>query len=446
VTANPQFLLVTSDAHLPAEFAAAMQGTSDYTPVTLTSPTFRQAAEMAKSRHPHMAVVELTRDLRALKAFTEEMAVCAPDAVIVAAFSPHLFGHEVSESALLIEAMRAGVRDFLRRPISTADLQGLLGRLLRRPTARSTRQGAVISFVSNKGGVGKSTLTVNIACGLARRRPGRVLILDASLQMGVCAALLDIRPATTLTDAVRQKDRLDEVLIHQLATPHDSGVHVLAAPADAVEAAEIDEEILSRVLTLARRAYDFVLVDTFPLLDRVMIAALDVSDRVYVVLESVVPTVLGGAKLLEVFDTLGYRRERQRVVLNRYSHFAGNLPPADVAARLKRDIDHVFPYEKKLLIASNLGRPYVLNSGRWFNPFKRALDEIVADIEHLGRASGARSAERAPTSGARLGERAPTTARSGDLGPTVRQAERKALSSANGEFPVPGKQEALHEP
>ena len=87
--------------------------------------------------------------------------------------------------------------------------------------------------------------------------------------------------------------------------PHSSGLHLLAAPADAVEAADIDDEVLSRILTLARRTYDFVLVDTFPMLDRAIVAVLDLSDRAYVVLENVVPTLLGAVKLVEVLRGLG---------------------------------------------------------------------------------------------------------------------------------------------
>ena len=160
--------------------------------------------------------------------------------------------------------------------------------------------GRVVCFVSNKGGVGKSTTAVNAACGLALRHPGRVLLVDASLQMGVGASLLDLTPATSLLDVVREADRLDEILLRQLAAPHSSGLHLLAAPDDAVAASEIDDEIISRLVTLARRTYDFVIVDTFPMLDRAMVAVLDHSDRAYVVLENVVPTVLGGVKFLQV--------------------------------------------------------------------------------------------------------------------------------------------------
>ena len=95
--------------------------------------------------------------------------------------------------------------------------------------------------------MGKSTTAVNAAVGLAVRHPERVLLIDASLQMGVCASLLDLTPATSLTDVVREKDRLDETLIRQLAVPHKSGLHLLAAPADAVEAGDIDDEVMSRI-------------------------------------------------------------------------------------------------------------------------------------------------------------------------------------------------------
>ena len=179
--------------------------------------------------------------------------------------------------------------------------------------------------------MGKSTIAVNVACGLARRGPERVVLIDGSLQMGVCATLLDLRPQTTMTDAAQERGRLDEVLLRQLTTAHACGLHLLAAPRDAVEAAMIDDEIISRIVTLARRTYDYVIVDSFPMLDRVVMAVLDLSDRAYIVIESVVPTLLGGAKFLKLLGDLGVPQDRIRVIVNRYMNFAGNLKPADVS-------------------------------------------------------------------------------------------------------------------
>jgi len=115
------------------------------------------------------------------------------------------------------------------------------------------------------------------------------------------------------------------------------------------------------------------------MVDRVRMAVLDVSEAVYVVLDSVVPKLLGGAKLLELFDGLGLPAARQRVVCNRYSNFAGNLKPADVAERLGRPVDYILPSQKKWVIAGNIGRPFVLDAPTGFG-FGRAFKALVGDI------------------------------------------------------------------
>jgi pilus assembly protein CpaE len=379
---TPKILIVSPDARLQAEVDAALQGVADTNAVLHYAPDCRQGIEAIQTWRPLITLVEMGKDLRALKTFADEAAIAAPETNLAAVFSLDLFGPDTSESAILIEAIRAGIQDFLRRPISRADLGQLLDRLHRKAAIPvRTAAGKIISFISNKGGVGKSTLSVNLACGLAVRHPDRVLLIDASLQLGVCASMLDLKPATSLTDAVRERNRLDETLLRQLAVPHSSGLHLLAAPRDALEAADVDEEAIARVLTLARRTYDFVFVDTFPLIDSVMMAVMDLSDRVFLVTESVVPTLLGMVNLIRVLDNLGFPKDRQRIIVNRYSSFAGNLPAADVAARLGREVDHVVPYEKKLLIASNIGQPYVLNAWTWWGigkVFAEMIEELPA--------------------------------------------------------------------
>ncbi len=279
--------------------------------------------------------------------------------------------------------MRCGVSDFLRRPLSTADLSRFMSPDSHAETARQNasdhRLGRVVSFISNKGGVGKSTLATNAGVAIARRNKQSVLLIDGSIQMGVGAALLDLRPAATLTDLAREIDRLDPTMIRQSAAIHSSGLHLLAAPADAVEAMEVDDLLLARVITLARQTYDVVIVDTFPMFDRVVIAALDLSDRVYIVLENVVPTLLGGIKLLSVLERIGYPAHRQSIVLNRQQRVAGSLSIEDVADRMQRDIDHVLPFDKRVMAAANCGVPIAMASLR-FSGFSRALERLANDV------------------------------------------------------------------
>jgi pilus assembly protein CpaE len=366
---------------------------------------FGQAVEAARSRQPQVTLVEMTPDLRRLKLLVEELRAAAPETAVVAAFRPDALPPDVPESLVLIEALRLGVRDFVRRPVSSDELTGLLDRVAAPREELPSRRGKVITFISNKGGVGKSTLALNTACGLAQRLPGRVLLVDASLQMGVCAALLDIEPPATLTEAVRQRDRLDERLLRELAIVHSSGLHLLAAPHNAVEAAEVTEEAMTQVLALARRCYDFVVVDTFPLLDGVVMSILDQADRVYLVLENVVPTLLGGVKLLAVLDRLGLPRERLQIVLNRYTARGGNLRATDVADRLDRDVDFVVPHDRRIVMAANLGEPFLLRRAL-FSGAAREMRRLADDVSHLanGRAPSPKNGFVLPAASSAQGE------------------------------------------
>jgi pilus assembly protein CpaE len=382
VSTTTQLLILTADPKLQDEIRSAARGLGDRAPVVHFEREMRAAVEAVRSRLPAVVLTEMGSNLGTLKALAQDARAVSPETTLAAVIGAELQG-EAAESTLLIEALRLGVKDFLRRPISGRELDQLLHRAQQPASpAGSNKAGAVVSFISNKGGVGKSTLSINAACGLALRHPGDVLLIDASLQMGVAASTLDLRPEATLTDAVRERDRLDETMLRQLAVPHQSGLSLLAAPNSAVEAAEINDEAISRIITLARRTFRYVIVDTFPLLDGVVIAILDLSDRAYIVLENVVPTLLGGVKLVELLAGLGYPPEGQRVLLNRYTSIAGSLRPEDVATRLGRSVDLVLPYDKHVLMAANTGRPYALSPSRFFG-FGPPLKELIADVESL---------------------------------------------------------------
>jgi pilus assembly protein CpaE len=251
-----------------------------------------------------------------------------------------------------------------------------------------------MTFLSNKGGVGKSTLSVNAACGLALRHPDDVVLIDASLQMGDCAMLLDLKPTTTIVDAVRERDRLDRTLLRHLTLRHGSGLRVLAAPADALEGSEIDDEAIARIVNMARRSFKYVIVDTFPMLDSVLMALLDASDAAFVVIQGLAPAVAGAARLLPVLEGLGIAPARQRLVLNyNYKPFLGNLKPSDIADRLQRTIDYVVPYDHRVLASVDTGKPQVLYSRPW-QRFGRSVNQLIADLD--GWTSQAAGGDSAP--------------------------------------------------
>jgi pilus assembly protein CpaE len=378
----PKIVIISSETAMQAEFEDALASLSNLSPIIHMARSHREGIEIARSRQPDIIIIEIDNNLEVFKIFAEEIKIVAPNAIIIAVFNSNIFNTEESESNFIIDAFRAGASDFLRRPISRSDLEFVLMHIFRRKTDIKTQQlGKIITFFTNKGGVGKSTISTSVACILARKYPGKILLLDASLQFGICSGLLDLKPVTTLADAAKQFSRLDETLLQELTTPHDSGLYLLAAPFNALEAASIDDDIISRVLTLARRVYEIIIIDTFPMIDRVMMGILDLTDKTYLITESLVPVLHGTRQLLNILDELGYKKDNRRIILNKYSNSLGHLKPQIIIDEMKFKIDYIVPYEKKLTVAANLGEPFVLRNNWLTSKFTKTIKHIADDIE-----------------------------------------------------------------
>lgn len=394
-------LIVGGDPALEEEFRSALSRVPDRQGTLYYVDTYREAVEVARRRQPNLTLIEIDRSASEIAALAKDLQAQVPESAIAGAFTPDRLEQGQSEGATIIELLRAQVRDFLRRPLSTTELRVVLDRLFSRlPDAAPASQGQVAAFLSNKGGVGKSVLSVNVACGLALRHPEEVLLIDASLQIGTCAMLLDLRPTTSIVDAIRERDRLDKTLLRHLTLRHASGLRLLAAPADALEGADVDDEAISRIINMARRSFKYVVVDTFPMLDSVLMAILDVTDVALIVVQGLAPAVAGIARLLPVLEGLGLPASRQRLVLNyNYRPFLGNLQPSDIANRLERTVDYVVPYERGVLTSMNTGSPHILHTRRW-ERFGRAINRLVDDLD-VWPVDAARDAAQPQTSGER---------------------------------------------
>ncbi|MEM7474852.1 MAG: AAA family ATPase, partial [Planctomycetota bacterium] len=345
------------------------------------------AVDITRAREPKAGLIELVGDHSTDCNRISELKAVAPDIVLAAVFSAEAGDSKIT-SEYMVELVRLGVNDFLRRPMAAGEIHSFFSRL--EPTnvpSEATRLATCFAFISNKGGVGKSTLAVNLATSLAMRYPEDVLLIDASLQMGVCAPMLNVTPETSLLDAIDQRQRLDQTLIRQLATPHESGLLLLAAPPDPLAAADIDDQAIARVLNLARRTFKFVVVDTFPLFDQIVMSVLDITNRAYLVLDNVVPTVLSAVQLLRLLESLQYPRERIRIVVNRYRQIAGNPLIDDVTKSLASDVSHVVPFDKRAITAANVGRPCAMDMVRW-SKLHRALGQLRDEAIRLSDAQG----------------------------------------------------------
>lgn len=212
----------------------------------------------------------------------------------------------------------------------------LSGALVRHATGvtQEARSGRIFTVFSSKGGVGKTTLSVNLAIALAQLSHRPVALVDLDLQFGDVVALVGEQTPNSIHDLAHVAV-IDQVTVERAMTPlGGTGVRVLAAPDGPQYAEDVPPRIILEILALLKEHYQFVVVDTAPGFSEVNVAALDLADQVLTVVTPEVITVRSAKQALELFASgLNYSRGKIRLVMNR-SGTQSTLASDDVASVL----------------------------------------------------------------------------------------------------------------
>lgn len=280
----------------------------------------------------------------------------------------------VNQEALdLRRAMRAGAVDAIAIPVLDADAivaareaeQSALIKASRNAAIREDnkqKDARVITVCGTKGGVGKTTLSVNLAVAFAKMGL-KVVLLDLDLQFGDAAILLDIQPKKTIYEWVKEEyensaGNLDRYLQH-----HSSGVALLPAPLRPEFAEVVAGEHVGIAIGELRRQFDLVLVDTPPALLETGLVALDNSSDILLVTASDLPTLKNSKLCIETLESLGLQ-ERLKLVLNRDTKNEG-IAYTSIQTVLDAPIFSRVPSEGKTVMPSvNKGNPFVLSAPR----------------------------------------------------------------------------------
>ncbi|GAB2582405.1 AAA family ATPase [Ramlibacter solisilvae] len=218
----------------------------------------------------------------------------------------------------LINSMRAGVREVLPSPAPAVMLQSAVARIAAKfASTRGNTKGKIVALLPCKGGSGATFLATNLGYQLAESRS--VLLIDLNLQFGDALSFVhDGKPPSTIADVAREITRLDASLLASSTVKVTPNFSILAAPEDLAQAMEVRPDHVEAILNVAVTQYDFVLLDLGLNLDPIAIKALDRAQRIYVVMQSELPSVRNAGRLLQVFRSLGYPQDKTEVILNRY--------------------------------------------------------------------------------------------------------------------------------
>lgn len=243
-----------------------------------------------------------------------------------------------SNPELILAALRAGVHEFASSPIDAKEFGVAVGRLVRRMKSPASKAGTAIAVYSAKGGLGTTTVAVNLATAIAKQHPSRrVALADYVVVGGDVRVVLDLKPSYDVGDLVMKVDRIDGELLFSLLTQGAGGVWALPS-SDNPEVLElIDANAATTIMSQLRAHFGYVVVDTEHYLSEGTLAALDAADRVVLVTQLSVPALRSTQRTLQLFERLGYPAGKVAVVVNR-ADAESALSVADAESVLGRPI------------------------------------------------------------------------------------------------------------
>lgn len=292
------------------------------------------------------------------------------------------------DPALMLEAMRAGVTECLTDPVSRKDIEGAIARI--RGSAPVVR-AKVYGFVGSKGGVGTTTVAVNVATALAQLTKSRTLLIDLHLAHGDAALLLGGTPRFSVVDALENAHRFDEAYFGSLVVETRAGVDLLAS-SERPMTAPVDVRALRRLIEFASSQYDYVLLD-IPRSDTTVLDALDVVSKLVLVANQELSAVRSASRLASNLRQR-YGRENLMVVITRFDE-ASMISIDEVERAVGSPVAFRFPSDYRLVLdALNQGIPLVVEGGN------RLADAFVKFARQL---AGLPAAEEERRSGGFLG-------------------------------------------
>ncbi len=297
-----------------------------------------------------------------------------------------VFAIQEVSTAILQSALRAGARDTVTAQDAATLGQSVarVGELLTGSTPRtpaiSERRGApgrLIAVFSTKGGVGKSTIAINVAVAMARRSQERVALIDGDLQFGDVAVMLGIPPQHTVLDAVSATEFADQEMLRSLLSRHDSGLFVLPAPTEPVLGMQLPPEEMVNLCTAMQSLCGFVLVDLPTQFDDYVLSVVDAADEVLLIGSMDIPSVKNLKIGIQALDLTAIAGSKMRLVLN-HANTQVKLDVREIEQVLGMRADYPIPSDISVPMSVNAGVPVVDYEPK--SAASRALEHIAASL------------------------------------------------------------------
>ncbi len=368
------------------QISNALNAQDEFQPVVILDSMNGWVKEIREAK-PGIILIDAVLDGQPTLELIDDITLQFPDAAIVA-----ILPNDNPINAQ--KAMLAGARAFVIQTFTGVALLSSLRRVRdlearRRYSQSTTGSGElsktepmqIMTIFSPRGGVGCSTLAVNLALAIHGQIESRVLLMEGKLLFGHLALMLNIRTHNDITDLIPHANVLDENLVKDVVVKHASGIDVLLSPNDVQAGQGIRPEDLLGIVQGVRQMYDFIIIDAGSHLDENTVTLMDLSDRILLLTTPDLASLHDISRFIQISRTLSYPPGKMLTILNR-SGMAGGVKTKEIEAALHHEVFAYIPEDDPKVVRSlNRGVPHLYKYPR--SPVSRSIRQIAKNIVEL---------------------------------------------------------------
>ncbi len=323
---------------------------------------------------PDIALISLDADPQQGLAAVSEVHSQSPECQILVVSSSQ-------EGSLILQAMRNGAKEFLSEPLNLDDFMAALDRIQSIGSGRDgkSKSTKVMTLIGASGGVGCTSLAVNLGCALAADEENSVAIMDLDLALGDADVWLDIIPDYTIQDVAENINRLDYSMLKRSLTQHASGAFLLPRPVHMEEKAPMSPDELQRVIALLRATFTHLIIDTTKSFSPMDLAAMEVSDQILFVTQLDLPCLRNVVRINQFLEERELN-DKVRIIVNRIGMGDTQISLSKALNTIGREVYWQIPNEYAPVIESrNNGVPLITEFPK--AKITRAIVQLAAKID-----------------------------------------------------------------
>ena len=322
---------------------------------------FEFFADVVAQTDPDVALVALDADQEKALLLIQQLKESSPGCNVVAVSA-------TTDGSVILRAMRAGVKEFITAPVTVDELVAAFERLRahrRSEGASKSRACKIVSIAGSGGGVGSTSIAVNLGCALAADENNSVALLDLDIALGDADVFLDTIPEYTLTDVTQNVSRLDFTLLKRSLTKHASGLYLLPRPVQLQDREFITADDLQRVIGLLKATFSHLIIDLSKSYNELDAVALQESEHVFLVTQIDIPSLRNVVRLMMSFGEIEGLKEKIKIVVNRMGMDSGQISIKKAKETIGGDIFWQIPNDYRVMSeVRNNGIPLLQHAPR----------------------------------------------------------------------------------